>query len=153
MLPITLIALLVSVAFASPTPQPMGISMTLRHRVPSRSAEDLGVWAKNHREGLIAKYGGSSTSRRSTGTNLFVLLHLSPIDDITAPPESPIMTQIPGKFFTYMTSHFCDALLVFMAHLLLAHLPSPSMLLWTLDLRGDLFLGFYPSSHFFFFWQ
>ncbi|KAJ7128318.1 hypothetical protein C8R44DRAFT_850853 [Mycena epipterygia] len=46
MLPLTLIALLVSNAFANPTPQPKGISMTLRRRVPSRSTEDLGVWAK-----------------------------------------------------------------------------------------------------------
>ncbi|KAJ7128483.1 acid protease [Mycena epipterygia] len=71
MLPLTLIALLVSNTFANPTLQPNGISMTLRRRAPSRSADDLSVWAKNHREGLIAKYGGSTSSqRRSTGTNL-----------------------------------------------------------------------------------
>ncbi|KAJ7115925.1 aspartic peptidase domain-containing protein [Mycena epipterygia] len=70
-LPLTIIALLVSNAFANPTPQPKGISMDLRRRVQSRSVEDWGVWAKNHREGLIAKYGGSTSSqRRSTGTNL-----------------------------------------------------------------------------------
>lgn len=34
--------------------------------------DDLGAWAKSHREGLMAKYGGSPSSktRRSTGTNL-----------------------------------------------------------------------------------
>ncbi|KAJ7606122.1 aspartic peptidase A1 [Mycena polygramma] len=65
------IALLISDVFATPTPQPKGISMNLRRRVvPARSVEDLGAWAKNHRDGLMAKYGGSSQSKRSTGTNL-----------------------------------------------------------------------------------
>ncbi|KAJ7890571.1 aspartic peptidase A1 [Mycena olivaceomarginata] len=57
-LPLTIIALLVSDASATPTRQPRGISMDLHRRVQSRSVEELGVWAKNHREGLAAKYGG-----------------------------------------------------------------------------------------------
>ncbi|KAJ7155447.1 aspartic peptidase domain-containing protein [Mycena crocata] len=71
-LPLTIIALLLSDASATPTPQPQGISIDLRHRVQARSVEDWGVWAKNHREGLTAKYGGSTSTaqRRSTGTNL-----------------------------------------------------------------------------------
>ncbi|KAJ7836957.1 aspartic peptidase A1 [Mycena leptocephala] len=69
-LPLTILALLVSDAFATPTPQPNGISMNLRRRVHSRSAEDFGVWAKNHRAGLTAKYGGRTSTKRSTGTNL-----------------------------------------------------------------------------------
>jgi len=44
--------------------------MNLRRRVHSRSVDDSGVWAKNHREGLMAKYGGRTTAKRSTGTNL-----------------------------------------------------------------------------------
>jgi hypothetical protein len=72
-LPLTIIALLVSDASATPTRQPRGISMDLHRRVQSRSVEELGVWAKNHREGLAAKYGGRTTTRkRSTGTNLYV---------------------------------------------------------------------------------
>ncbi|KAJ6591613.1 aspartic peptidase domain-containing protein [Mycena vulgaris] len=70
-LPLTIVAVLLSDAFATPTPQPRGISMNLRHRVRPRSVEDWGVWAKSQREGLTAKYGGpSSSERRSTGTNL-----------------------------------------------------------------------------------
>ncbi|KAJ6607475.1 acid protease [Mycena sp. CBHHK59/15] len=71
-LPLTLV-LLVSDAFATPTPQSRGLSMNLRRRVHSRTADDWGVWAKNHRDGLMAKYGGKPASqRRSTGTNLIV---------------------------------------------------------------------------------
>ncbi|KAJ6581457.1 acid protease [Mycena capillaripes] len=62
------ILLLVSDVFATPTPQPKGISIDLRRRVHSRSVEDWGVWAKNHRAGVAAKYGGHT--KRSTGTNL-----------------------------------------------------------------------------------
>ncbi|KAJ7449682.1 aspartic peptidase A1 [Mycena latifolia] len=68
-LPLTVVALLVSNAFATPALQPRGISVNLRRRAHSRSVEDWGVWAKNHREGLMAKYGGGSL-KRSTGTNL-----------------------------------------------------------------------------------
>ncbi|KAF7370629.1 Aspartic peptidase A1 [Mycena sanguinolenta] len=76
-LPLSILALLVSndvSATPAPQPEPRGLSMNLRRRVRApRSAEELGVWAKNQREGLIAKYGGkSAASKRSTGTNLLV---------------------------------------------------------------------------------
>ncbi len=72
-LPLAILALLFSDASATPTPKPQGISMNLRRKVHSRSVEDFGVWAKNHRNGLMAKYGGQTTaSKRSTGTNLYV---------------------------------------------------------------------------------
>ncbi|KAJ7504433.1 aspartic peptidase A1 [Mycena galericulata] len=70
-LPLTIIALLAPDVFASPTPQPNGISMNLRRRTRTRSVEDFSIWAKNQRAGLTAKYGGNAPSqRRSTGTNL-----------------------------------------------------------------------------------
>ncbi|KAJ7043567.1 aspartic peptidase A1 [Mycena alexandri] len=71
-LPLTLVAsFLVFNVFATPTPQPNGISMDLRRRVHSRSTDDFGLWAKNHRAGLAAKYGGRVVKpKRSSGTNL-----------------------------------------------------------------------------------
>ncbi|KAJ3491416.1 hypothetical protein NLJ89_g11336 [Agrocybe chaxingu] len=49
---------------------PSGSSMALRRRTPSpKTAEEWGVWAKAHREGLQAKYG-NKMSKRGTGTNL-----------------------------------------------------------------------------------
>jgi hypothetical protein len=44
--------------------------MNLRRKLRSRSPEDFGVWAKNQRHGLTAKYGGPTSRKRSTGTNL-----------------------------------------------------------------------------------
>ncbi|KAJ7252761.1 acid protease [Mycena haematopus] len=71
-LPLSVLALLVSDASATPTPQSNGISINLRRTVP-RSPDDSGVWAKARREGLIAKYGGPTTpTKRSTGVNLLV---------------------------------------------------------------------------------
>ncbi|KAJ7066591.1 aspartic peptidase A1 [Mycena amicta] len=70
-LPLPILALLISNVAANPTPQPNGFSMPLRQRVHSRSSrEEFGTWAKNHRAGLTAKYGGTPVSKRSTGTNL-----------------------------------------------------------------------------------
>ncbi|KAJ7623249.1 aspartic peptidase A1 [Roridomyces roridus] len=69
-LPFALLTLLLPHVFSTPTPQQSnGVSMQLQRRVSSRSIDDAGLWAKKQREGLTAKYGGSSR-RRSTGTNL-----------------------------------------------------------------------------------
>ncbi|KAF7308806.1 Aspartic peptidase A1 [Mycena kentingensis (nom. inval.)] len=70
-LPLPIIALLLSNVLASPTtPQPNGFSMPLRRRaIHARTIDDFGAWAKSHRAGLQAKYGGAS-AKRSTGTNL-----------------------------------------------------------------------------------
>ncbi|KAI9573802.1 acid protease [Boletus coccyginus] len=59
-------------AIAAPGPLPTsGQSIGLTRRQPSvRTVEDWGAWAKNEREALKAKYGGSSPSKRSQGTNL-----------------------------------------------------------------------------------
>lgn len=60
------------IAIATPGPsQTGGQTITLGKRQPPvRTAEDWGVWAKNEREALKLKYGGSPPSRRSQGTNL-----------------------------------------------------------------------------------
>ncbi|KAJ6518768.1 aspartic peptidase A1 [Mycena sanguinolenta] len=76
-LPLSILALVLSHdVSATPAPQqePRGFSMNLRRRVRApRSAEEVGVWAKSQREGLIAKYSGKpAASKRSTGTNLLV---------------------------------------------------------------------------------
>ncbi|KAF7356632.1 Aspartic peptidase A1 [Mycena venus] len=71
--------------------------MNLRRRVHSRSVDDWGVWAKNHREGLMAKYGHTTgTSKRSSGTNLYVppSINLTKIA-VIRPPESPTKAGIP----------------------------------------------------------
>ncbi|KAJ7180625.1 aspartic peptidase A1 [Mycena filopes] len=57
-------------ATPTPTPQPNGISMDLRRRVHTRSTDDFSLWAKNHRLGVAAKYGGGPVAKRSSGTNL-----------------------------------------------------------------------------------
>ncbi|KIM44828.1 hypothetical protein M413DRAFT_363610 [Hebeloma cylindrosporum] len=50
---------------------PAGLSMPLRRRgPPARTADDWGIWAKNHRLGLEAKYGNKHHDKRSSGTNL-----------------------------------------------------------------------------------
>lgn len=63
------------IAFAAPDPLPTsGQSMPLsRRRPPMRSVEDWATWAKNEREMLRIKYGGSPHSRRDQGTNLYGL--------------------------------------------------------------------------------
>lgn len=71
-LPLTIIALLFYDVSASPTPQQNGLSISLRRKVRPRSVEDFGIWAKNHRNGLMSKYGGNHSQKRSTGTNLCV---------------------------------------------------------------------------------
>ncbi|KAF8552734.1 acid protease [Imleria badia] len=59
-------------AFAASDPLlASGQSITLSRRQPTvRSVEDWGAWAKNEREALRVKYGGSPLSKRSEGTNL-----------------------------------------------------------------------------------
>ena len=79
MLPsILLSSLLVATAQASPAgpPSPLNQGQSIeivRHRHP-RSPENLGHWAKSHRDGLIEKYGGGGASgkktKRNSGTNL-----------------------------------------------------------------------------------
>ncbi|KAF8972676.1 aspartic peptidase A1 [Flammula alnicola] len=50
---------------------PAGLSMSLKKRAPSpRTPEEWGIWAKNHREGLEAKYGNTRHEKRGAGTNL-----------------------------------------------------------------------------------
>ncbi|OJA21662.1 hypothetical protein AZE42_09551 [Rhizopogon vesiculosus] len=58
-------------AFAAPqTGTAAGQSIPLIRRAPPiRTVDDWGAWAKNERETLTAKYGGS-LAKRSTGTNL-----------------------------------------------------------------------------------
>ena len=52
---------------------PAGLSTPLRRRgPPARTPDEWGVWAKNHRLGLEAKYGNKRHDKRGTGTNLFV---------------------------------------------------------------------------------
>lgn len=41
----------------------------IRRAQPVRTAADWSIWAKNERDALTAKYGGTLT-KRSTGTNL-----------------------------------------------------------------------------------
>ena len=53
------------------TGQVAGQTMVLRKRSLSpKTIDDWGVWAKEHREGLQAKYGDDSLQKRSTGSNL-----------------------------------------------------------------------------------
>jgi len=44
----------------------------LRRAVPQRNDTELGLWAKQQKQSLESKYGGSSTTKRSSGTNLLV---------------------------------------------------------------------------------
>jgi cathepsin D len=44
----------------------------LRRAVPQRNDTELGLWAKQQKQSLESKYGGSSTTKRSSGTNLCV---------------------------------------------------------------------------------
>ncbi|KAF8449369.1 acid protease [Boletus edulis BED1] len=59
-------------AFAVPGPSLIsGQSITLsRRQRTARTVEDWAAWAKNEREALAVKYGGSSLSKRSQGMNL-----------------------------------------------------------------------------------
>lgn len=60
---------------STPPPAP-GFSMALKKRAPARTPEEWGIWAKNHRAGLEAKYGNPhrSNEKRGTGTNLCVII-------------------------------------------------------------------------------
>jgi cathepsin D len=42
----------------------------LRRAVPQRNDTEFGLWAKQQKEVLEDKYGGSSITKRSSGTNL-----------------------------------------------------------------------------------
>lgn len=55
------------IAFAAPGNQSIAL---IRRQLAVRTVEDWGVWAKNEREALNVKYGGSPSSKRSQGTNL-----------------------------------------------------------------------------------
>ena len=79
---LALLALAASSAFAAPRTAnerrtPNGKAMPLSRRHVQRSVDDWGQWAKNHRDSLITKYGGTpsgsnSNSKRGSGTNLIV---------------------------------------------------------------------------------
>jgi cathepsin D len=75
-LPLSATILLCLSAHTSAAPQTSGSgsvagqTMILRKRVPSfKSVDDWGIWAREHRESLQAKYGDSSFQKRA-GTNL-----------------------------------------------------------------------------------
>lgn len=81
MLPLQLsatILLCLSVQSSSAAPQSgttgqvAGQTMILRKRSPSpKTIDEWGVWAKEHREALQAKYGDNDPlQKRGTGTNL-----------------------------------------------------------------------------------
>lgn len=58
-------------ALAVPTPDvTAGQSIKMYKRSPRRNATEMGQWAKSHRDMLMSKYGGSSSRKRSSGTNL-----------------------------------------------------------------------------------
>lgn len=63
-------------ALAAPqsgTGQVGGQTMLLKKRAPSpRTIDEWGIWAKEHREGLLAKYGDKTLrkKRSTSGTNL-----------------------------------------------------------------------------------
>lgn len=60
-----------SAAPQSSTGQVAGQTMVLRKRALSpKTIDEWGTWAKEHREGLQAKYGDDPLQKRSTGTNL-----------------------------------------------------------------------------------
>ena len=52
------------------TGQAAGQTMFLKKRAPPKTIDDLGVWAKEHRARLQAKYGDGPPHKRSAGTNL-----------------------------------------------------------------------------------
>lgn len=72
------LALLLSAATAShavmvPSSATAGQSIPLHRRTPpSRTEEEWGIWAKDHRDRLIAKYEGEQgkPQKRNSGTNL-----------------------------------------------------------------------------------
>lgn len=60
-----------SAAPQSTTGSVAGQTMVLKKRAPSpKTMDDWGVWAKENRENLEAKYGNDSLRKRGTGTNL-----------------------------------------------------------------------------------
>jgi cathepsin D len=76
-LPLSAAILLCLSAQALAAPQTTGQvarqTMLLKRRTPpSRTIEEWGIWAKEHREGLLAKYGDKTTQKKrsTSGTNL-----------------------------------------------------------------------------------
>jgi len=72
-LALALVILLSTSSAVSAAPQPhvvTGQSIPMYKRSPRRNATEMGKWAKNHREMLLTKYGGSLNHKRSSGTNL-----------------------------------------------------------------------------------
>lgn len=71
-----LLSVIISDVFAGPAPtiaSPSGLSMNLMRRSsPSRTPDEWGLWARNHHDMLIARYGGRQVERRGSGTNLLV---------------------------------------------------------------------------------
>lgn len=62
---------LLSGVLAAPKPAlTAGQSIPIHRRTPSRTAEEWGNWAKNHRDMLMSKYGDGPNHKRSSGTNL-----------------------------------------------------------------------------------
>jgi cathepsin D len=62
---------------SSPTRLPSSSSRSLhipllRRAVSQRNDTEVGLWAKQQKQFLENKYGGSSTTKRSSGTNLCV---------------------------------------------------------------------------------
>lgn len=77
-LPSFAVALILALAFeahAAPRPSsPAGQTIHLSRRsTTTRTYEEWGVWAREHKKGLLAKYGSPpAVSKRSSGTNLIV---------------------------------------------------------------------------------
>jgi len=72
-LPLALALLLSTSSAVIAAPKPhvaAGQSIPMYKRSPRRNATEMGIWAKNHREMLLSKYGGSPNHKRSSGTNL-----------------------------------------------------------------------------------
>ena len=67
-------------ALAAPGPrsQPSSRSLhvpILRRAPPQRTPTELGVWAKQQKQFLEAKYGGLSNVKRSSGENLYATFY------------------------------------------------------------------------------
>ncbi|KAF8801329.1 aspartic peptidase A1 [Phlegmacium glaucopus] len=70
--PVSAVILLCLSVQTSAAPQSgTGQTMALKKRAPSpKTMDDWGIWAKNNRQGLEAKYGDDPLHKRATGTNL-----------------------------------------------------------------------------------
>lgn len=100
-------------AFAIPkATTPSGQSLGLLRRAPSpRTADEWGVWAKNHKDVVTSKYGGTGTNqKRSSGTNLYVklvlftpFLHCLDISRQHHEPERRLDVCHPSLMLPYLT--------------------------------------------------